>query len=1463
MTSPVNTISLDDERSRLNQIAARSEQLRAITTALSLARGEVEILEAVAEYARHSGAVDFGLMHINLDSSGQPREAVFSASIGLHSDPIFVGRAIPVEQLPYFLFDKDQLDRPLVFEDFAHDARITAIARENTETTGIHSGIILPLVIAGELQGAMSILWQVPRRFSEQELYIYHQIAPIVAAVFSSLRAYRIEQELRHDRELLFEASAAINEANSYDEIVQAVERLNLTQGDVHLTLIRRDEAEGENYYHIVAASDRQLKASGAKFKPGSFPRFENYHGTAADVMEDIETLSPDDPTRHGLEQLGIRFVAGYPLVLGERVLGGLSLVEQQPRHFSLRDRRLFEALGRLVTAAVERIRLQEETLTVSRAEQAARSDFETLYRASEAVNAAMNFQAVLEAVEPLTPDMDRLGLFLWERLDYRQSDYLGLVAAIHRNGIGGAPVGTRFSVEQFPMARSVTNGRQFVIEDVTSHPDVDPVSRAALQDSGVQALLMVTLVQNGRWYGTLSFEARQPRSFSERDRRLTLAISDLVASAVVRIASQMETQQAEEEAAFMYTLAESINAANTYQDIADAVERIMPDCDGVFINHWEHHDFARASYSTVLAGSNVPPELRDLVGQPMPRKMWPIEERIANQRMTVIEDVQNDPLVDLQSRENWLRIGTRALLWLMFIKDGRNLGFLFFNYSKPHQFSERDRRIALGIGDLAQAASERILAQEQLTTAAEAQRLAYLAEQAARADIEMLYRASEAVNAATNFQAVLEAVEPLAPDVDRLHLFLWEGLDFRNATYFEPVATISRMGESAAPLGTHLEVEQYPVADQVARTRQLVIENIHTHPQVDPITRTNWEAVGIQALLLVPLFQDERWYGTLSFESQYPRTYSERDRRLTLAISDLVTSAVVRIASQMETQQAEEEAAFLYQFAQEVNSATSTQEVADAVIRAYSTVEGVYIQIWEHLDYHRASHYVIAGAAVRGDTMVADRGAIYYKSTLPDFYERVRREGIWIVEDADNDPRIDPWLREVYASINVRATLVLPMLQGERWLASISFRYSKPYNYSPRDLRLMRGIRDVVFAAVERIESQEAMRRAYLAEQDARAESEALYRVSEDINAATTFHDIVRAVDKLDFGPGDIYLNLFENYNYEGARYFDIVATANDAFNHEGERWWISEFSLVHQFSRQGVFINENIPENPNIDELSKQQFLRLGVKSNMRVSLWLHGRWMGGLGLDSALPRSYSEREKRLMAGVGDLVAAAVERIRLQQETERAHYRAQELVALEERNRLARELHDSVSQALYGIGLGARTAQAMWEEDNALVKESIDYVLTLAEAALVEMRALIFELRPESLENEGLVVVLAKQAASLQTRHGLQVNLELCEEPSLPVEVKENLFRVAREALHNIIKHAGASRVSLRLTKEADRIVLQITDNGVGFDSQNQFPGHLGLQSMQERIRHLGGEFDLQSAVGMGTRVTVSLSG
>lgn len=214
-----------------------------------------------------------------------------------------------------------------------------------------------------------------------------------------------------------------------------------------------------------------------------------------------------------------------------------------------------------------------------------------------------------------------------------------------------------------------------------------------------------------------------------------------------------------------------------------------------------------------------------------------------------------------------------------------------------------------------------------------------------------------------------------------------------------------------------------------------------------------------------------------------------------------------------------------------------------------------------------------------------------------------------------------------------------------------------------------------------------------------------------------------------------------------------------------------------------------------------------------------------------------------------------------RVAERTRELYEQARALVSLEERQRLARELHDSVSQALYGIALGARTGRALLDRDPARAAEPLDYVLSLAEAGLAEMRALIFELRPESLEAEGLAAALIKQAAAIRARHGLEVNTFFCEEPAAPLAVKEALYRIAQEALNNVIKHAQATRVELCLDQTETGLTLDVRDNGVGFDAAGPFPGHLGLMSMRERAEHLGGVFTIESAPGAGSLIRVHI--
>jgi signal transduction histidine kinase len=198
----------------------------------------------------------------------------------------------------------------------------------------------------------------------------------------------------------------------------------------------------------------------------------------------------------------------------------------------------------------------------------------------------------------------------------------------------------------------------------------------------------------------------------------------------------------------------------------------------------------------------------------------------------------------------------------------------------------------------------------------------------------------------------------------------------------------------------------------------------------------------------------------------------------------------------------------------------------------------------------------------------------------------------------------------------------------------------------------------------------------------------------------------------------------------------------------------------------------------------------------------------------------------------------------------------------AEEERSRLARDLHDSVSQALFGMTLGVETALQQLETDTAAAAESMHYALSLARAAKSEMRALIFQLRPDMLSQIGLHGAFEAQATAMKARHGLVVNLH-CEtaEPALPLDRKEAVYRVASEALHNIVKHAQARHVNIRAYHSDNGYCVLIRDDGIGFDATRRHIGSFGLHSMRDRIETLGGRIIIESEHGQGTSVLLCM--
>ncbi len=199
------------------------------------------------------------------------------------------------------------------------------------------------------------------------------------------------------------------------------------------------------------------------------------------------------------------------------------------------------------------------------------------------------------------------------------------------------------------------------------------------------------------------------------------------------------------------------------------------------------------------------------------------------------------------------------------------------------------------------------------------------------------------------------------------------------------------------------------------------------------------------------------------------------------------------------------------------------------------------------------------------------------------------------------------------------------------------------------------------------------------------------------------------------------------------------------------------------------------------------------------------------------------------------------------------------EQVAALEERQRLARDLHDLVSQSLYGVSMCAEAAARLLEAGQLPAAiERLREVRTSATEALAEMRFLIFELRPSILQDDGLVEALAARLAGVEQRIGLRTTLSAEGVGRLPPVVEEGLYGIAREALNNSLRHAHATRLEVRLQRSTDAVTLEVADNGLGFDIDAAWRrGGVGLRSMRERAERLHGFLNVASCPGEGTTI------
>jgi signal transduction histidine kinase len=235
-----------------------------------------------------------------------------------------------------------------------------------------------------------------------------------------------------------------------------------------------------------------------------------------------------------------------------------------------------------------------------------------------------------------------------------------------------------------------------------------------------------------------------------------------------------------------------------------------------------------------------------------------------------------------------------------------------------------------------------------------------------------------------------------------------------------------------------------------------------------------------------------------------------------------------------------------------------------------------------------------------------------------------------------------------------------------------------------------------------------------------------------------------------------------------------------------------------------------------------------------------------------------NFTDEDQELIELLASHAAIAITNARL-------YERSRELSILEERNRLALELHDAVSQKLFSLVLTAESAETLLERDGEGARAQMERLKTLSREALDELRSLILELRPPDLDRDGLCGALRKHVEVLRQLHGVQIELKIDDAVSAGDGRDQEVFRIAQEALQNALRHAHAHNVEIHLARRNGRLALEVRDDGVGFqpDDPELRSRRLGLTSMEERAGRIGGRLEIHSAPGRGTDIKLEVAG
>ncbi|MBN2469886.1 MAG: GAF domain-containing protein, partial [Anaerolineae bacterium] len=637
------------------------------------------------------------------------------------------------------------------------------------------------------------------------------------------------------------------------------------------------------------------------------------------------------------------------------------------------------------------------------------------------------------------------------------------------------------------------------------------------------------------------------------------------------------------------------------------------------------------------------------------------------------------------------------------------------------------------------------------------------------------------------------------------------------------------------------------------------------------------------RAALVLPIMGEDEVCGSLAFYYTQPMVFTPEQTALAQVFAEQAALVIgtMRLTRDVQTRLADLEqrrrvAESLRDTLRLLNQDKPLQEILDHIVYQAQTLLGAGACVLHRIDlptgmaYRQASsgwpEEILTQTSARFDTFGEDYQRMLENRVptfgnygpLPDRVEMIRNDPS--LPESDRQRRII--IRTHFAGI-----LALPMEIKSQLYGCMLFYYTEPQDFADDQIALASMFVEQAALAIENARLHQSEQARRLEADQRRRVAEGLRDILAILNSSRSLPEILnyivmQSASLLMSQSGVLYRLDREYKRVEVVASFHTppeLSTLGTIPFHQGG-------AIQHMLDHEPTvipdiqaYLEQAIP-GADFSVLEPQlggwlSILYKNYRAYLGVPLMLGNELYGRLVLYYAAPHRFSDEEVGLALAFSDQAALALENARL-------YDQVQENAAMAERNRLARDLHDSVTQTLFSASLIAKVLPRLWERDPEEGRRRLNELHQLTRGALAEMRTLLLELRPAALAHTELKQLLQHLVDAAVGRGGIPITLVVaCDDlPALQPEIKLSLYRIVQEALNNVTRHADAQHGELRLACDANQLTLVISDDGVGFDPDEVNGDRLGLAIMQERAQQIGGLLRVESQPGAGTRITLN---